>query len=147
MTQREVVCAGQPLRTAQDVVARLLAYCRANDWAGYDPYDALNSRWFVSLPFLNFRLARLALTQALKRSPVNFRPLLRVPPTQNPKGLALILTALLKLRKLALLPDERLLREVIAQIIALRSPDIRILVLGLQLSLADANDTGPSRCA
>ena len=101
----------------------MLAYCHANDWAGYDPYDALNSKWFTSLPFLNFRLARLVLTQALKRSPVNLRPVLRVPPAQNPKGLALILTALLKLRKLALLPDENLLREVIAQITVLRSPD------------------------
>ena len=29
----------------------LLAYCRANDWAGYDPYDALNSELFKALPF------------------------------------------------------------------------------------------------
>jgi hypothetical protein len=122
MPQREGDCE-EPLETAENVAGRLLAYCRANDWAGYDPYDALNSRWFVSMPILNFRLARLAFTQALKRSPVNLRPLLRIPPTQNPKGLALILTALLKLRKLALIPDDGLVREVIAQIIALRSPD------------------------
>jgi hypothetical protein len=32
---------------------KLLAYCRANDWAGYDPYDALNSGIFKALPFLN----------------------------------------------------------------------------------------------
>jgi len=125
VTRREAFCEGQTLPAAQDVVARLLAYCQANDWAGYDPYDALNSRWFSSLPFLNFRLSRLALTQALKRSPVNFRPLLRVPPTQNPKGLALVLAALLKLRKLALLSDESLLQELIARIVASRSPDTR----------------------
>lgn len=123
VTQREVACEDQLLQTAQDVVVRLLAYCQANDWAGYDPYDALNSKWFTSLPFLNFKFARLVLTQVLKRSPVNFRPLLRIPPTQNPKGLAVILTALLKLRKLALLPDYTLARAVVAQIIALRSPD------------------------
>ena len=125
VTRREAFCEGQTLPAAQDIVARLLAYCQANDWAGYDPYDALNSRWFSSLPFLNFRLSRLALTQALKRSPVNFRSLLRVPPTQNPKGLALVLAALLKLRKLALLSDESLLQELIAQIVASRSPDTR----------------------
>jgi len=28
---------------------KLLAYCRANDWAGYDPYDALNSGIFKAL--------------------------------------------------------------------------------------------------
>ena len=102
---------------------KLLDYCHANDWAGYDPYDALNSKLFEALPFLNARLPRLVLTQALKRSPVDLRPVLRVPPTQNPKGLALILTALFKLRQLALLPDDDLLREVIARIVALRSPD------------------------
>jgi hypothetical protein len=123
VTQREVFCEGQSRPSTKDVVARLLAYCQTNDWAGYDPYDALNSRWFISLPFLNFRLSRLALTQALKRSPVNFRPPLRVPPTQNPKGLALVLAALLKLRKLDLLSDESLLREIITQIVASRSPD------------------------
>src|ERR1039457_3441008 len=43
---------------------KLLAYCDANGWAGFDPYDALNSRVFEALPFLNSRLPRLVLTQA-----------------------------------------------------------------------------------
>ncbi len=47
------------------------AYCRANDWAGYDPYDALNCPLFGLLPLLNRRLPRLVLTQLLKRSPIN----------------------------------------------------------------------------
>ena len=33
---------------------KLLGYCRANDWAGYDPYDVLNSGIFkVSAPERN----------------------------------------------------------------------------------------------
>ena len=80
-------------------IASLLAYCRANDWAGYDPYDALNSGIFTALPFLDSRIPRLVLTQALKRSPVNIRRLLLVPKTQNPKALALFLSALLRLRE------------------------------------------------
>jgi hypothetical protein len=107
----------------QQVTLRLLHYCHANDWAGYDPYDALNSEIFKALPFLNTRVPRLVLTQAMKRSPVNLRPLLMVGETQNPKGLALFLTALLKLRKLALLQDDNLPRGVVAQLVALRSPD------------------------
>src|SRR5439155_10521109 len=51
----------------------LLNYCKSNDWAGYDHYDALNSRVLEALPFLNSRIPRLALTQALKRSPINIR--------------------------------------------------------------------------
>ncbi len=61
---------------AKQAAFKLLAYCRANDWAGYDPYDALNSRLYQSLPILHFRLARLVLTQGLKRCPLNLRPLL-----------------------------------------------------------------------
>ena len=77
---------------------KLLGYCRANDWAGYDPYDALNSRFFTALPFLDSRLPRLLATQALKRSPVDLRPLMLVPRTQNPKAMALFLAAALRLR-------------------------------------------------
>ena len=91
---------------------------------GYDPYDALNSRLFGAFPFLNTRVLRIVLTQALKRSPVNLRPLLAVDKTQNPKSLALFLVALLKLRNLGLLDDESILQRLVAQITALRSPDV-----------------------
>jgi hypothetical protein len=104
------------------VTLKLLTCCRANDWAGYDPYDALNSELIEAFPFLNTRIFRLVLTQAMKRSPINLRPLLRVGRTQNPKGLALFLTAVLKLHKLAVLQDDNLARGLVAQIIALRSP-------------------------
>jgi hypothetical protein len=106
-----------------DVTLKLLTYCRTNDWAGYDPYDALNSELLKTLPFLNTRVSRLVLTQAMKRFPINLRPLLRVGGTQNPKALALFLTAILKLRKLAILQDDNLARGLVAKIIALRSPD------------------------
>ena len=59
-----------PLEDAKAATLKLLAYCRANDWAGYDPFDALNSKVFTALPFLNSRLPRLVLTQVLKRSPI-----------------------------------------------------------------------------
>src|SRR5207249_7528984 len=87
-------------REAQAAALKLLAYCRANDWAGYDPYDAVNSQVFTALPFLNARLPRLVLTQALKRSPINIRRLLRIPKTQNPKAIALFLSAFLKLSRI-----------------------------------------------
>lgn len=101
---------------------RLLNYCRANDWAGHDPYDALNSRLLSALPFLNFRIPRIALTQILKRSPVNLRGLLLVPKTQNPKALGLFLQALLKLQRLGLLEDAAALTEsMVSRLEALRS--------------------------
>lgn len=106
-----------------DATQQLLAYCQANDWAGYDPYDALNSRLLKALPFLDFKLFRLALTQVLKRSPINLRPLLLVPKTQNPKGLALFLMAFLKLSKVGLLPRDELIWQMVDSLVALRSPD------------------------
>lgn len=78
-------------------IIELLNYCETNNWSGYDPYDALNSKIFKSLPIIDSRYSRIALTQLLKRSPVNIRPLLLIPKTMNPKALALFLKAFLKL--------------------------------------------------
>jgi hypothetical protein len=101
---------------------KLLSYCYANDWAGYDPYDALNSRLVIGLPVLQSRIPALVLTQTLKRSPVNLRRLLRIPKTQNPKGIALSLSALLKSPKLAADQTEGLVALLTQRLMALRSP-------------------------
>jgi hypothetical protein len=116
-------------RDLKAATLRLVDYCRANDWAGYDPYDALNSKVFQALPLLNSRIPRLVLTQALKRSPINLRRLAMIPKTQNPKAMALFLSALLKLRHLAEpeggFPDANdLVRLMIERLIALRSPGV-----------------------
>src|SRR4051812_47968847 len=54
--QRQTTTAGREntLSAARNVTFQLLEYCRTRDWAGYDPYDALNSKLFNSLPFLRF---------------------------------------------------------------------------------------------
>src|SRR6266516_910004 len=79
--------AGSHLRDAivtsvEDAVAAIRRWGEAHDWRGYDPYDALNSP--IS-PFLTLGtgLGRRVLTQAVKRSPVNLRPLLWIRPTWN----------------------------------------------------------------
>ena len=107
------------------VALRLLEYCRKRDWAGYDPYDALNSRLFHAFSFLDFGLARLALTQIVKRCPINLRPLLLVPKTQNPKGIALFLSALVKLGKSGLVKTDSEIRAMADLLLALRSPGQR----------------------
>lgn len=73
----------------------LAAWCRERAYAGHDPFDALNSRLFQSTPLKNSRIARLAWTQLFKRSPVNLRPLARVPAEKNSKGTALFALAAL----------------------------------------------------
>ena len=64
----------------------------AAGFKGSDPYDGLNSRLLAPV-LKRSRIARLAVIQGVKRSPVDLRPLLRIPPGLNPKGLALVLHA------------------------------------------------------
>src|SRR5258708_20114796 len=105
-------------------IQKLWSYCQANDWAGYDPYDATNSNIFAALPFLNSRIPRLVLTQALKRSPLNFRRLLRIPRTQNPKAIALFLSAFLKLERNGGAKAGDLFEPLIGRLATLRSKGV-----------------------
>ena len=73
----------------------LWRWCRAQGFAGYDPYDALNSRLFRATPFKHSRMARLVWTQFHKRSPINFRPLVCIPRERNSKEIALFALAAL----------------------------------------------------
>src|SRR5919199_5463951 len=77
----------------EQVYERLAAWCRARGYAGHDPFDALNSRLFRATPLKRSRLARLAWTQAFKRSPVNLRRLALVPAGRNAQGTALFALA------------------------------------------------------
>ncbi len=73
-----------------DKFHRLREYVEKKSFSGYDPYDALNSQITRIFPF-NKKLAKIALTQLLRRSPVNLRPLLGIQPGHNPKALGLFL--------------------------------------------------------
>lgn len=66
---------------------RVLNNVRKNKFSGYDPYDALMGRFnpgFLSRYWIQFG----------KRSPVNFRPLLAIRKSRNPKAIGIILEAL-----------------------------------------------------
>ena len=77
------------------VFQQLLSWCREHDFAGHDPFDALNSSIFQKTPLAKSRNVRLAWTQLVKRSPSNVRALARVPQQRNAKGIALFALALL----------------------------------------------------
>jgi len=102
---------------------KLLAYCQQNDWAGHDPYDALNSRLLSILPVLDSRLPRLVLTQVLKRSPVDMRRLLQIPKTQNAKGISLFLAGVLKAPELVARGTPDVVSSLEETLVTLRSPD------------------------
>jgi hypothetical protein len=100
---------------------KLLAFCQANNWAGYDPYDALSSIAFKAMPWLNSRIPRIILTQALKRSPFNIRPLVFIPKVQNAKAMALFLSAFVGLSSTGEIDADHFIAEMVDRIIALRS--------------------------
>jgi hypothetical protein len=98
----------------------LWKWCRAHDFAGYDPYDALNSRLFQATPLKHSRIARLAWTQIFKRSPLNLRRLAQVPAERNPKGIALFaLAALADYRRLQTIEAENEARELLDDLMAM----------------------------
>jgi hypothetical protein len=116
-----VITVHNQMERINESVIKLLDYCRKNDWAGFDPYDALNSRLFARTPFFNSKICRLVFMQIMKRLPLNLRPLLSVPREQNPKAIALFLVAVLKLSRLGLLAQEDLVGTMAEKLVALRS--------------------------
>jgi hypothetical protein len=97
---------------------QLWKWCRTEGFAGYDPFDGLNSRFFQALPFKNSRTARLAWTQLHKRSPINLRPLAGVPRERNAKGIALFaLAALADFRRYPTRENEIDARELLDDLI------------------------------
>lgn len=79
-----------PRPQVETSLRKLDAWIEAQGFQGWDPYDALNSsllKWWGNRP----RVLGIALTQLLRRCPVNLRPLLRVPKGYNPKGMGLFL--------------------------------------------------------
>jgi hypothetical protein len=70
-------------------VERIRAWGETHDWRGHDPYDGLNSPAAPVLT-LGTSLGRRVLTQAVKLSPVNVRPALRIRPDWNAKALGLV---------------------------------------------------------
>lgn len=83
----------------QQVLAHVLDHGATVDWRGHDKHDGLNSPWVWALSGWS-RPTRLIALQAMMRSPVDLRALLRVPTVANPKGLALFVQALLASSKL-----------------------------------------------
>jgi len=97
---------------------QLWKYCRAQGYAGYDPFDGLNSRLFQATPLKHSRTARLAWIQFHKRSPINFRSLTRVPRERNAKAIALFaLAALADFRRSPTKENETEARELLDDLI------------------------------
>jgi hypothetical protein len=105
-------------QTAYD---ELFSWCRTRDFAGHDPFDALNSSLFQATPLAQSRNARFIWTQLVKRSPVDVRPVVHVPAERNAKGVALFALALLaNHRRVKTEESRREAREMLAALLSMK---------------------------
>lgn len=81
------------VNAVRQILDQTLAWSQEQDYREYTKHDALNSP-LVSALFGHHRLTRILATQAVMRFPLNLRPLLGVPRSENPKGLGLWVMAL-----------------------------------------------------
>ena len=105
------------VRQAYDAV---YAWAAAEGFAGYDPFDGLESRIFQATPLKHISIARLAWLQMVKRAAVDLRDTLRVPKGINSKGIALF--ALAELSRFRDTLDEGHKRNGLEHLETLRDP-------------------------
>jgi hypothetical protein len=88
----------------RDCIEAMLAYLASADYAGYDPYDALNSPVLRRLGARS-KAVRIGATQFLRRCPVNLRRILGIRKGHNPKAIGLFLWGYTKLYALERTPQ------------------------------------------
>lgn len=73
---------------------KLNTWIEGENYAGWDPYDAMNSAFLRALS--PSRHLGVLWTQVVKRSPINLRPVLGVRKGYNPKGMGLFLASAIR---------------------------------------------------
>jgi hypothetical protein len=100
---------------------QLFSWCQQRDFAGHDPFDALNSRLFQATPLAQSRNARFIWTQVVKRSPADPRALIRVPAERNAKGIALFTLAQIATnRRLKTTESEAAVRDFLSGLLSMK---------------------------
>ncbi|PWB54416.1 MAG: hypothetical protein C3F13_06580 [Anaerolineales bacterium] len=75
------------LETIAQILKYALNYAEVRNYKGSDKFDALNSPF--SKIIVNSKLLKIVFTQIIARSPINLRPIFRIPKEKNPKGIGL----------------------------------------------------------
>jgi hypothetical protein len=123
---------------------QLLSWCRENDFAGHDPFDALNSRLFQATPLAKSRNARFVWTQIVKRSPSDLRVIARVPLERNAKGIALFaLAQLADYRRLRTADSESLVRRMLSDLLSMKVDGYRGAAWGYNFDWQSRNFFAP----
>ncbi len=100
MTVQGNAASGLSNATLEAATNRLDTWIARNGHAGYDPHDALNSPLLRRLTF-GSRWVGVAWLQAVRRCPLNLRPLLAIRPSINPKAMGLFLATAIRRYRLS----------------------------------------------
>jgi hypothetical protein len=94
------VTGGPAISKAQiyESICRLSDWLEKNDYRGYDTFDGLNAKYLRPLTFeTNF--LRTVLQQAVRRFPINMRPLLMIPKNRSTKGMGYLAKGFIRLQE------------------------------------------------
>jgi poly-beta-1,6-N-acetyl-D-glucosamine synthase len=100
----------------------LESFGHRSGWVGTDPYDGLNATRFDG-PFRRTATGRRILTQLVKRSPLDLRPLFGIPPTRNATTVAWAVSAYARGSFLPAEVQRARLDESVRTLLAMRLPD------------------------
>lgn len=99
------------VKTITGSVVLLMKYIEENQYAGYDPYDALKSPLISKGPVGRIPKAKFLFQQLIKRFPVNLRPLLGIQKGVNPVTLGLCIQAYTALGRTGILHRDEVLKK------------------------------------
>jgi hypothetical protein len=81
-----------------ETICQLSIWLDKNDYRGYDTFDGLNARFLRPLTFNN-NLLRQVLQQAVRRFPINLRPLLGIAKSRSTKGMGFLARGFMRLHQ------------------------------------------------
>lgn len=82
----------------QNSITQLLHWLEKNDYQGYDPFDGLNASFLRPLT-LESKALRTVLQQAVRRFPINLRPVLGIRKGHSSKGMGFLARGFMRLHK------------------------------------------------
>ena len=108
---------------ASSLAERLVRWGAGRKWSGTDPYEGLNASRRALAPLKRTTFGRRLLIQAVKRSPLDPRPILGIRPRANSASVAWMVSAVARNGFLAEPEAESLLRSSLSRLTQLRLAD------------------------
>src|ERR1700692_1958528 len=91
---------GIPISKGQilESIERLSSWLERNEYRGYDTFDGLDAKYLRPLT-LETNFLRTVLQQAVRRFPINLRPMLGIPKSHSSKGMGFLARGFIRLHQ------------------------------------------------